>query len=47
MKSVDNDENVEDVGKMMKTKIRTERLGDNGRGGDASAIVGKIRTIKV
>ena len=24
MKSVDNDENVEDVGKMMKTKIRTE-----------------------
>ena len=26
MKSVDNDENVEDVRKMMKTKIRTERL---------------------
>ena len=27
MKSVDNDENVEDVGKMTKTKIRTESLG--------------------
>ena len=46
-KSVDNDENVEDVGKMTKTKIRTEILGEDGRGGDDSAIVGRIRTIKV
>ena len=49
MKSVDNDENVEDVGKMMKTKIRTERLGEDGRdvGGGDSAIVGRMRTIEV
>ena len=33
MKSVDNDENVEDVGKMTKTKIRTESLGEDGRDG--------------
>ena len=36
-KSVDNDENVEDVGKMTKTKIRTESLGEDGR--DVGVIV--------
>ena len=35
--------------KMTKTKIRTESLGEDGRdvGGGDSALVGRMRTIKV